>query len=288
LEIRKTPQTYLKNECYIKYNRQRLIKLSFQNSQTFDIKMARTNNKSAAPAAPVAPVPETVVSTETVVSEVKAKKARASKKTEAVAPVVDAPVVDAAAPKKARASKKAAVVAASTDAAPEVAATTETDAPASSESGNQLQNMVSEQGQLIQKLLNEIVSLKNNHKLIEKQQARELKSAQKAQLKKKVSKREKSDKPSSFELPTEISGEIARFVGVTEGTKLSRTEVNRKIHEYVKSNALNDTSDKRTINPDDKLRVLLRVPTGAKLGYFNLQTYLSGHFATRQRAPLYK
>jgi upstream activation factor subunit UAF30 len=250
--------------------------------------MARTNNKSAAPAAPVAPVPETVVSTETVVSEVKAKKARASKKTEVVAPVVDAPVVDAAAPKKARASKKAAVVAASTDAAPEVAAATETDAPVSSESGNQLQNMVSEQGQLIQKLLNEIVSLKNNHKLIEKQQARELKSAQKAQLKKKVSKREKSDKPSSFELPTEISGEIARFVGVTEGTKLSRTEVNRKIHEYVKSNALNDTSDKRTINPDDKLRVLLRVPTGAKLGYFNLQTYLSGHFATRQRAPLYK
>lgn len=250
--------------------------------------MARTNNKSTvAPVdvAPVAVVPETVVSTETVVSEVKAKKARASKKTEAVAPVADAPV-DAAAPKKARASKKAAVVA-STEAAPEVAASTETDAPVS-ESGNQLQNMVSEQGQLIQKLLNEIVSLKNNHKLIEKQQARELKSAQKAQLKKKVSKREKSDKPSSFELPTEISGEIARFVGVTEGTKLSRTEVNRKIHEYVKSNALNDTSDKRTINPDDKLRVLLRVPSGAKLGYFNLQTYLSGHFATRQRAPLYK
>ena len=252
--------------------------------------MARTNNKSAAPVAPVAPVaaaPETVVSTETVVSEVKAKKARASKKVEAVAPVADAPVDAAAAPKKARASKKAAVVA-STEAAPEVAASTETDAPVSSESGNQLQNMVSEQGQLIQKLLNEIVSLKNNHKLIEKQQARELKSAQKAQLKKKVSKREKSDKPSSFELPTEISGEIARFVGVTEGTKLSRTEVNRKIHEYVKSNALNDTSDKRTINPDDKLRVLLRVPSGAKLGYFNLQTYLSGHFATRQRAPLYK
>ena len=251
--------------------------------------MARTNNKSTvAPVAPVAVVPETVVSTETVVSEVKAKKARASKKVEAVAPVVDAPVDAAAAPKKARASKKAAVVAASTEAAPEVAASTETDAPVSSESGNQLQNMVSEQGQLIQKLLNEIVSLKNNHKLIEKQQARELKSAQKAQLKKKVSKREKSDKPSSFELPTEISGEIARFVGVTEGTKLSRTEVNRKIHEYVKSNALNDTSDKRTINPDDKLRVLLRVPSGAKLGYFNLQTYLSGHFATRQRAPLYK
>lgn len=251
--------------------------------------MARTNNKSTvAPVAPVAVVPETVVSTETVVSEVKAKKARASKKTETVAPVVDAPVDAAAAPKKARASKKAAVVA-STEAAPEVAASTDAvaDAPAS-ESGNQLQNMVSEQGQLIQKLLNEIVSLKNNHKLIEKQQARELKSAQKAQLKKKVSKREKSDKPSSFELPTEISGEIARFVGVTEGTKLSRTEVNRKIHEYVKSNALNDTSDKRTINPDDKLRVLLRVPSGAKLGYFNLQTYLSGHFATRQRAPLYK
>ena len=252
--------------------------------------MARTNNKSTtAPVAvaPVAAATETVVSTtETVVSEVKAKKARSSKKTEAVAPVADAPV-DAAAPKKARASKKAAVVA-STDAAPEVAASTETDAPTSSESGNQLQNMVSEQGQLIQKLLNEIVSLKNNHKLIEKQQARELKSAQKAQLKKKVSKREKSDKPSSFELPTEISGEIARFVGVTEGTKLSRTEVNRKIHDYVKSNALNDSSDKRTIIPDDKLRLLLRVPSGAKLGYFNLQTYLSGHFATRQRAPLYK
>ena len=242
--------------------------------------MVRTNNKSSAPVAS-APVVAPVAVSETVVPEVvKEKKARPAKKDKAVTDVA----VSAPAP-KARASKAKAPVTVEASSSEVVAS----DAVASeATSGNQLQSMVSEQGQLIQKLLNELVALKNNHKMIEKQQARELKNAQKAQLKKKVSKREKSDKPSSFELPTEISGEIARFVGVTEGTKLSRTEVNRKIHDYVKNNALNDTSDKRTIIPDDKLRVLLRVPAGAKLGYFNLQTYLSGHFATRQRAPLYK
>jgi chromatin remodeling complex protein RSC6 len=254
--------------------------------------MVRTNNKSstATPtSAPVVvPTPAPVTSDVAVDGSAPEIKDKKSKKKENNAEPVAASTESAPVKAKAPRAKKAAAPVADAPAADSAAPST--DATETASTGSQLQTMVNEQGQLIQKLLTEIVVLKNNHKMIEKQQARELKNAQKAQSKSKGkgAKKEKSDKPSSFELPTEISGEIARFVGVNEGTKLSRTEVNKKIHDYVVANSLSDAKDRRTIIPDEKLRVLLRVPAGAKLGYFNLQTYLSGHFATRQRAPLYK
>jgi len=238
-------------------------------------------------------VTSTATTTE-VVAPVESKKARAPAKSAAkkadapvtIVAVVDAPVVaEVKKEKKARASKpkeeKAAVV----------VEDVKTDAPAVTEtvveSENALQTMIREQGQSIQAQLNALITLKNNHKLIEKQVVREIKNTQKAQLKKKKRVSNSAANPSSFQKATDISAEIAKFIGVEVGTKLSRTEVNGKIHEYVISNNLRDAKDRRIIYPDEKLSALLRIPADTKLGYFNIQSYLSGHFATRHRAPLY-
>jgi chromatin remodeling complex protein RSC6 len=234
--------------------------------------------------------------TEVVAPVVDAKKARApkaAKKADAPAAVVlvtETPAVSSEVKKekKARVSKPkaenaAVVVDDATAAAPVAPVATE----AVAENENALQSMIREQGQSIQSQLNALIALKNNHKLIEKQVVREIKNSQKAQLKKKKRVSNSAANPSSFQKPTDISTEISKFIGVEVGTKLSRTEVNSKIHEYVISHNLRDEKDKRIIYPDEKLSALLRIPADTKLGYFNIQSYLSGHFATRSRAPLY-
>ena len=233
--------------------------------------------------------------TEVVAPVVDAKKARApkaaAKKADAPAAVVivaETPAVsEVKKEKKARVSKPKEEKAAVVDAAAAVAPVATEGAVVAAENENALQTMIREQGQSIQSQLNALITLKNNHKLIEKQVVREIKNSQKAQLKKKKRVSNSADKPSSFQKPTDISTEISKFIGVEVGTKLSRTEVNSKIHEYVISHNLRDEKDKRIIYPDEKLSALLRIPADTKLGYFNIQSYLSGHFATRSRAPLY-
>ena len=233
--------------------------------------------------------------TEIVAPVVDAKKARApkaaAKKADAPAAVVivaETPVVsEVKKEKKARVSKPKEEKAAVVDTVAAVAPVATEGAVVAAENENALQTMIREQGQSIQSQLNALIALKNNHKLIEKQVVREIKNSQKAQLKKKKRVSNSADKPSSFQKPTDISTEISKFIGVEVGTKLSRTEVNSKIHEYVISHNLRDEKDKRIIYPDEKLSALLRIPADTKLGYFNIQSYLSGHFATRSRAPLY-
>jgi chromatin remodeling complex protein RSC6 len=237
-------------------------------------------------------VTSTATTTE-VIAPVEAKKARAPAKSvakKADAPVVLVAVVDAPVVAEAKKEKKARASKAKEEKAAVVVDDVKTDAPAVEtvvESENALQTMIREQGQSIQAQLNALITLKNNHKLIEKQVVREIKNTQKAQLKKKKRVSNSAANPSSFQKATDISAEIAKFIGVEVGTKLSRTEVNGKIHEYVISNNLRDAKDRRIIYPDDKLSALLRIPADTKLGYFNIQSYLSGHFATRHRAPLY-
>lgn len=215
---------------------------------------------------------ETVVAPVEVASPVKEKKTRVSK-TKAVAPAL-APVSETpvAAPAVQEADAAAAPVAEEHTAAE-----------------NALQATIKKNGADIQTVFNMIVTIKNNQKLIEKQHERELKNAQKSQNKRKrrMSTSGAPKTPSTFTIETTISNEIAQFVGVEPGTKMSRTNINSKIHEYIVKNNLRDEKDKRVIYPDAKLSALLHISPDTKLEYFNIQKYLSGHFATRTRAPLY-
>jgi chromatin remodeling complex protein RSC6 len=88
----------------------------------------------------------------------------------------------------------------------------------------------------------------------------------------------KARTPSGFAKPTKLSDELCAFLGVPAGSQLARTEVTRVLNEYIKKNSLQDTNDKRTIVPDEKLSSILKLQGGDKLTYFNLQTYIKHHF----------
>ena len=133
----------------------------------------------------------------------------------------------------------------STDAAPETA---EAEAPLAEQSIEFLAKL-----QQVSVLLS---SLKADFRALEKRQARELKAAQKqgSRRKRKAGNRA----PSGFVKPTRISDELASFLGKDKGSEMARTEVTRDINVYIRQNALQDASNGRKINPDDKLATLLK------------------------------
>lgn len=129
----------------------------------------------------------------------------------------------------------------------------------------------------LQQLSVAISSLKTEYRALEKKWSRELKSAQKQTNKRK--RNGKNRAPSGFVKPTKISDELASFLGKDKGSEMARTDVTREINTYIRANKLQDASNGRKINPDKKLATLLKLKTTDELTYFNLQKYMSPHFA---------
>jgi len=134
----------------------------------------------------------------------------------------------------------------------------------------------------IQNLATQMSSLKTEFRMLEKVAMREMKAAKKASQKKK--RKTSNRAPSGFVKPTLISSELANFLGKPSGTEMARTEVTREINKYIRSNDLQDKVNGRKINPDDKLRSLLKLKKNDELTYFNLQRYMSPHFAKQGKA----
>jgi len=85
--------------------------------------------------------------------------------------------------------------------------------------------------------------------------------------------------PSGFVKPTLISEELANFLKKPNGTEMARTQVTREINTYIVEHKLQDPSNGRKILADTKLRKLLKITKETELTYFNLQKYMSPHFA---------
>lgn len=119
-------------------------------------------------------------------------------------------------------------------------------------------------------------SLRQDFKQLEKSAHKEYKALTKIQKKKKKST---NRKPSGFVKPTLISKELANFLGQKHGTEMARTEVTREINKYIRENKLQDKENGRKINPDKNLKKLLKLGGKDELTYFNLQKYMSPHFA---------
>jgi upstream activation factor subunit UAF30 len=127
-----------------------------------------------------------------------------------------------------------------------------------------------------------IASLKVEYRTLEKKWSRELKTAQKQSSKRK--KRAGSRAPSGFVKPTRISDELAKFLEKPAGSEMARTEVTRDINKYIRTHKLQDEANGRKINPDSKLAALLKLNKTDELTYFNLQRYMSPHFAKAVKA----
>jgi len=129
----------------------------------------------------------------------------------------------------------------------------------------------------LQQLQAGISALRNGARALEKRATRELKAAHKAQQKRK--RRAGNRSPSGFVKPTLISNELAAFLGKDQGTEMARTEVTREINAYIRANNLQDKDNGRKINADSKLTKLLKLEKSDELTYFNLQKFMSPHFA---------
>ena len=216
-------------------------------------------------------------------------KAKATVETTQVVTPAPAPVVVAIAPevaadkkiKKPRAAKTESVVAAvqvTETTAPVVVVSKETVVEVSSV---EPETPVTEQSveflAKLQQLGVMISSLKNEYRGLEKKWTRELKVAQKQGCKRK--RKAGNRAPSGFVKPTRISDELAIFLEKSAGSEMARTEVTRDINKYIRTNKLQDESNGRKIIPDAKLSALLKLGKDDELTYFNLQRFMSPHFA---------
>ena len=136
-------------------------------------------------------------------------------------------------------------------------------------------------------LLAQLVSLRTQltavtsaTRVLAKRADREVRAATKAGRKRPRKPGNRS--PSGFVVPTLISKELALFLQKPHGTEMARTQVTREINIYIREHKLQDPTNGRKIIADKKLRTLLKLTKEDELTYFNLQKYMSPHFAKRK------
>jgi len=110
-------------------------------------------------------------------------------------------------------------------------------------------------------------------KLLKKQSTKLLSKQQKK-------KKTKSDnKPHGFAIPSKVSNDLCVFMEKEPGTLIARTEVTKKLTEYIYTNQLKNPENKRQILPDSKLSSLLgEEAKDVFLTHFTIQKYMNQHF----------
>jgi chromatin remodeling complex protein RSC6 len=207
----------------------------------------------------------------------KAKKTSAPRKSKKTTKATKAP--------KAVKNTKKAVAAAAPAAAPAPAPTPapKPKATAAKDESTLSDAFVQVLGQLTS-LRSQLTNITGQVRALQKRADRELRAAHKAN--KKRSTKSGTRAPSGFVKPTKISKELAAFLGKEHGTEMARTQVTREINTYIRAHKLQDPKNGRRILADAKLRKLLKLSKEDELTYFNLQRYMSPHFAKAvKKAP---
>jgi chromatin remodeling complex protein RSC6 len=123
----------------------------------------------------------------------------------------------------------------------------------------------------------QLTAVTSQTRTLAKRSEREVRAALKAGRKRP--RKSGNRAPSGFVKPTLISQELANFLKKPTGTEMARTQVTREINKYIVEHKLQDPSNGRKILADLKLRNLLKITKEDELTYFNLQKYMSPHFA---------
>lgn len=122
-------------------------------------------------------------------------------------------------------------------------------------------------------------TLHNNLKILYKEVLKEKKELIK-KSNKNNKKKKKKNSLSGFAVPTKISKELAEFLNLDEDIEISRTDVTSLICKYVKNNNLQNSDNKKIINPDERLKKLFNdtLDENDNLEFFNIQSHLKFHF----------
>lgn len=203
--------------------------------------------------------------------------------TKAVEPAVPAePVVTAEKPKRTKKTdtpQPSTVEPVSTETTTTPVSQTE-NAVVPSSTETDLTELFSKYNRALQELTSHLATLKSEFRGIEKSVSHKMRAFDKMNARKNKNRGNRA--PSGFVKPTKISDELADFLKVSHGTLMARTDVTRKINEYICEKSLKDGANGRHIHPDALLSKLLKYDDaksqGQQLSYFNLQKYLAPHF----------
>ena len=124
--------------------------------------------------------------------------------------------------------------------------------------------LIDEVGQLKEKTIKILSTLKTLQKNLKKE--------------KKTIIKKTSKKPSGFATKGKISDEICAFMNMPTESEIARTDVTKYLIQYVKTNNLQNEKKKTHINPDEPLKNLLKIDQNEALTYFNLQKKMNIHF----------
>ena len=97
-------------------------------------------------------------------------------------------------------------------------------------------------------------------------------------------------RPTGFKKPIPISPELAKFLKVDASQLMSRTDVTKRINQYIKEHGLQNPASRREFDlaksAEGKALNELLKPTGTEaVSYFNLQRWLAKHFPKVEEAP---
>jgi upstream activation factor subunit UAF30 len=85
-----------------------------------------------------------------------------------------------------------------------------------------------------------------------------------------------------FNKPLEVSDKLRAFLKLAADEKISRSQVTKRINEYV---TLQGLKAGQVINLDATLKDLLTPPEGINVTFLNIQKYINPHFVKEPKEP---
>jgi upstream activation factor subunit UAF30 len=78
-----------------------------------------------------------------------------------------------------------------------------------------------------------------------------------------------------FNKPLDISEELRKFLKLAAGEQISRSQVTKKVNEYVTEKGLKQGQN---INMDAALKAILDPPADVQVTFLNIQKYINKHY----------
>jgi chromatin remodeling complex protein RSC6 len=85
-----------------------------------------------------------------------------------------------------------------------------------------------------------------------------------------------------FNKPLDISEELRKFLNLAAGEQISRSQVTKKVNEYVTEKGLKQGQN---INMDAALKAILDPPADVQVTFLNIQKYINKHYIKAEAAP---
>jgi upstream activation factor subunit UAF30 len=98
-------------------------------------------------------------------------------------------------------------------------------------------------------------------------------------------KQEARTKNNGFNKPLGVSEKLRAFLNLPVGEKISRSQVTRKVNEYVETKGLKAGQN---ISLDETLKDLLQVPEDIQVTFLNIQKYINPHYIKEEKPPTEK